>query len=107
METLVKPHITFDADGVAHIDGLRYKVIHLASEALHQHASAEEIHESHPDLSLAQIHAALAFYYDHKAEFDAQMEEDDRFAERMRAEMGQPPFVERLRAEKERRQQTA
>ena len=106
METLVQPHITFDERGVAHIDGLRYKVIHLASEARYQDSSAEEIHDNHPDLSLAQIHAALAFYYDRKAEFDAQMEEDDRFVERMRAEMGQPPFVERLRAEKERRQQT-
>ena len=32
--------------------------------------SAEEIHRQHPDISVAQAHAALAFYYDHQAEFD-------------------------------------
>ncbi|MDX2138251.1 MAG: DUF433 domain-containing protein [Chloroflexota bacterium] len=29
-------------------------------------------------ITLAQVHAALAYYYAHKDELDAQMEEDDR-----------------------------
>jgi uncharacterized protein (DUF433 family) len=29
-------------------------------------------------ISLAQVHAALAYYYAHKAEIDAQIEENDR-----------------------------
>ena len=40
--------------------------------------TAQELHEAHPDLTLAQIHAALAYYYDHKAELDAQSERDTK-----------------------------
>jgi uncharacterized protein (DUF433 family) len=29
--------------------------------------SPEEMHYQHPPLSLAQIHAALAYYFDHQA----------------------------------------
>ena len=36
--------------------------------------SADAIHEQHPHLSLAQIHAAPAFFYDHQAEFEAEIE---------------------------------
>ena len=35
--------------------------------------SPEEIHFQHAHLSLAQIHAALGYYYDHKDELDAQV----------------------------------
>ncbi len=35
--------------------------------------SPEEIHLQHPALSLAQIHAALTYYYDHQAELDAEI----------------------------------
>jgi Protein of unknown function (DUF433) len=33
--------------------------------------SMEEIHFQHPHLSLAQIHAAFVYYYEHQAEMDA------------------------------------
>ena len=32
--------------------------------------SVDEIHEELPHLSLAQIHSALAYYFDHQAEID-------------------------------------
>jgi len=35
-------------------------------------SSPEEIHAPHPHLSLAQIHAALGCYYDHREELDAE-----------------------------------
>mgnify|MGYP005845168791 FL=1 len=36
------------------------------------------------DLSLAQVHAALAYYFEHKAEIDAEIAESDRRAEMYR-----------------------
>jgi len=35
-------------------------------------------------LTLADIHAALAYYYDHQAEMDAQMREQEEFVEALR-----------------------
>ncbi len=39
----------------------------------------EEVLRQYPTVSLAQVHAALAYYYEHKAEIDKQIEEDDKF----------------------------
>lgn len=40
---------------------------------------ADEIHRQHPHLSLGQIHAALAYYFDHRDELDAKIAEQLRF----------------------------
>ena len=59
--------------------------------------SPEAIHIQHPDLSLAQIHAALAYYYDHKAEFDAEIERQLRDVATLTAQAGESPVRHRLR----------
>lgn len=43
-----------------------------------------EILDSYDHLTLAQVHAALAFYYDHKAEVDAQFSDVRRREEEIR-----------------------
>lgn len=68
------PHIWRDDAGEAWIDETPYKVAHLVSEHLTHGWSAEALHENHPDLSLAQVYAALAWFYDHPAELELQME---------------------------------
>ena len=55
--------------------------------------SAKQIHEQHPDLSLAQIHAALAYYYDHQDSLDGELEADARLVERLREEAGESPVM--------------
>lgn len=57
-------HIFRDAAGVAWIDRTRVKVIEVALDHVASGWSAEEIHRHHPHLSLAQIHAALGYYYE-------------------------------------------
>jgi uncharacterized protein (DUF433 family) len=44
--------------------------------------SVEQIAEQH-DLSPAQIHAALSYYYDHKPEIDASIVADDELAKQV------------------------
>jgi uncharacterized protein (DUF433 family) len=75
------PHITFNEKGRATLDGTRSKVTMVVRDHLEGGMSPQEIHEAYLDLPLASIHAALAYYYDHKAELDAEMEQSDREAE--------------------------
>jgi uncharacterized protein (DUF433 family) len=90
-------HIEVDEKGVARIKGSRIKVEFLAVERTRMGLTVEQIRENHPHLTLAQIYAALAYYYDHQAQIDAQIEEGNRFVEEMRANAPPSPLVERLR----------
>ena len=88
--------IVFDDRGVAWIEGANVKVMEVVLDHIAYGWSADEMHEQHPHLSLAQIHAALAHYYDHFAQFNAQIERDSAAIERLRA-AGESPLQRRLR----------
>jgi hypothetical protein len=53
--------------------------------------SPEEIQTQYPHLSLADIYAAMAFYYDHQEELDAQIEHDRSDYESLRASAPDSP----------------
>jgi uncharacterized protein (DUF433 family) len=63
-------HIEITAQGVAILAGTRVKVVEVVMDRLAHHWDADEIQRQHPHLSLAQIHSALAYYYDHQLELD-------------------------------------
>ena len=60
--------------------------------------SPAEIHFQHPHLSLAQIHAALAYYYDHQAEMDAEIRRQANEAQALAEQNRDSPGRRRLRA---------
>ena len=91
------PHIIHDAHGVAWVDDTNVKVVELALDHLAYGWSAEAIHEQFPALTLAQIHAALAFFYDHQAEFEQEMLRREREVAAWKAELGESPLQRRLR----------
>ncbi len=91
--------IALDDRGVAWIEGTNTKVIEVVLDKVAHGSSPEEIHFQHPHLSLAQIHAALAYYHDHQTELDARIELDYREADALRKAAGESPLVKRLRAE--------
>jgi uncharacterized protein (DUF433 family) len=93
------PHVVIDDKGVARIAGSRIKVTHIARDHLGGGMSPEQIVAAYPHLTLGQIHAALAYYFDNRAVLDAQIEQSDREIDRLREEMGESDFVKRLRAE--------
>jgi uncharacterized protein (DUF433 family) len=97
----VTVHIHLDERGRGWIDDTNVKVIEVVQDKL-AGMSPEEIHEGYPHLSLAQIHAALAHYYDHKAEFDAEIERQLReYDEALAAQRNSPEhqrLMEKLRA---------
>jgi uncharacterized protein (DUF433 family) len=47
--------------------------------------SPDEIISQHPHITLADVHAALAWYHDHRAEIDRQIEESERLISEMSA----------------------
>ena len=96
--TEISSHIRLDERGVAWVDNTRIKVIEVAMDHLAQGWSAEEIHRQHPHLSLAQTHAALAFYYDHQAEFDKAIAESVLRADKLATKNADSPGRSRLRA---------
>src|SRR5688572_27075139 len=90
-------HIHLDARGVAWIDDTNTKVIEVALDMIAHGWSPEEIHFQHPHLSLAQIHSALGFYYDHKPEMDGDIQRSAQEVERLRGQAGESPIRKRLR----------
>lgn len=97
MPALTTTHIRFDERGVAWIDDTNTKVIEVALDMIAHGWSPEEIHFQHPHLSLAQIHAALGFYYDHKTEMDEQIRRGMRDLEQSRSKASESPLRKRLR----------
>lgn len=70
--------------GDACIAGTRIPVWVLA--AMHKQGdTAEEILEAYPNLTAAQVHAALSYYYDHRAEIDAVIAVQNAGHERVRS----------------------
>ena len=60
--------------------------------------SPDEVLVAYPHLSLADVYGALTYYYDHKAEIDAQAAADERFVEELRRRTGPGP-LERMERE--------
>src|SRR5689334_18012677 len=58
------------------------RIVALKAQAL----TPEEIQVEYPHLSLAQIHAALAYYYLNRKQMDAQIAAESAEAERLYAE---------------------
>jgi len=91
-------HIDVDDSGTARIVGQRTKVVQIVMDKIANGWNPEEMQGQYPHLSLAQIHAALAYYYDHQTQLDAQIERDLQQAERMREQAEPSPIAQKLRS---------
>jgi uncharacterized protein (DUF433 family) len=98
METRYE-HITVNTDHVPSIVGTHTKVVELVLEHQAYGWSPEELHFQHPHLTLGQIHSALAYYWDHRAELDRDIQHRLERVEKLRGKAQPPPLVERLRSE--------
>src|SRR5438094_7196109 len=81
--------------GKPRIAGHRIKVQHVAVWHERMGLSPDEIVSQHPGLHLADVYAALTYYYDHREEIDADIREGEEFADRLRA--GAPSIFEKAR----------
>src|SRR5438128_1701977 len=89
------PHIRLDEQGRPWVDETNVKVIEIVLDHLAYGWSAETIQENHPHLSLAQVYAALAWYYDHQTEMDAEIDRQRERLQAMRAAAKDSPLARR------------
>src|ERR1700752_1555274 len=71
--------------GKPRIAGHRIRVQDIAAWHELQGMSADQIVAGYPQLSLADVHAALAYYHSHRDEIHRQMKEDEEFVEQLRS----------------------
>jgi uncharacterized protein (DUF433 family) len=96
MSTVATSLIELDEKGVPRIAGTTTKVIEVAIDKLAHGSSPEEMHFQYPHLSLAQIHAALSYYYDHQPELDADIQRRWQEADRLASEAADPILRQKL-----------
>ena len=94
---VVSTLIELDERGVAWITGTKVKVIEVATDKLAHGSTPEEMHLQYPHLSLAQIYAALAYYYEHQAEFEAEIRRQAERAKAWAEAAKDSPLRQRLR----------
>ncbi len=97
MATTATAHIHLDGSGTAWIDDTNVKVIEIALDRIACGWDADKIHDEYPHVTLAQIHAALSYYFDHKTEMDREIDAQLQRAEEGAAQAGTPGFLARLR----------
>jgi hypothetical protein len=62
--------------------------------------SPDEIASEYPSITLSDVHAALAYYYENRQRIDADIEAAKRYAEEMKAKAGPSRLQEKLRQRK-------
>ena len=73
MPKITHPHITSEptvCGGSAIIGGTRFPVRSVVMYVLQHGLTPEELVRQFPHLALAQVHDALAYYYDNREEID-------------------------------------
>ena len=77
-------HVTKDpkvCGGKACLDDTRIRVMDIVELQRQGKKPEEMLHVFAVPLTLAQVHAALAYYYDHREEIETSFAEDDRWEE--------------------------
>jgi uncharacterized protein (DUF433 family) len=91
--------IQLDEQGVPFISGTTMKVVELVMAQMAYGWSPEELHFQHPYLTMNQIHSALAYYWEHKEELDADINRRLQFVEQEQAQAEPSPLVAKLRSQ--------
>lgn len=76
----------------------RVRVSQIAMDYLAYGWSVDEMCRQHPYLTPAEAHAAMAYYFDHQAELDAEIEAEWAEAKSQRVPSSPSPLLKRLRA---------
>ena len=90
-------YIDIDENGIARIVGKRVKVIQIVMDKNVNNWAPEEIHAQYPYLSLAEIHSAFAYYYDHQNALDDQIKQDLELADSLRDPTQESAIRQKLR----------
>lgn len=78
------PHIVRKQSGKPMIEGTRISVARIALDHTLHRIPAEDIPSQYGGLTLAEVFAALTYYYDHKEEMDRRIADDRKELEAFR-----------------------
>lgn len=92
-------HVVLDDAGHPCLAGTRMHVAQLVAEREAYGWSPEELHFQHPDLSLGQIHSALAYYWDHVDAIEAEIQAELAEIDALGCQRGVSPLISRLRSQ--------
>ena len=93
------PHILIEEGMPARLERTpRVRISQLVVDYLNYGWSPEEMCRQHPYLSLPEAYAAMAFYFDHQAEIDAEIEAEAAETDAAMSQTPPSPLVRRLRA---------
>lgn len=96
---LTYPHIVKEPGKPARLERhARTRVAMIVLDYQGRGWSAEEIVRQYSYLTLAEVHAALAYYHDHREEIDREIEGECAEVERLRRTIPESPLLKRLRA---------
>jgi len=99
MESTLNKHIETTpgvCGGRPRVAGHRIRVQDIAIWHEMQGQSADDIVGQFPQLSLADVHAALAYYFDHRDEILRQIREDADFVAQVKSQLGPGPLARKL-----------
>jgi uncharacterized protein (DUF433 family) len=92
-------HIVLNEQNVPTIAGTTMKVVELITSVKAYNWTPEQLLENYPHLSLSKIHSALAYYWDHQAAIDADIEQRHAYILQLQAAAGESALVKKLRAQ--------
>lgn len=94
------PHIEKIAGNAARLKRLpRIRVAQLVIDYLNHGWSADEIRIHYPHLKPAEVHSALAYYFDHQSEIEGEIEAEQQLIEESRKSAQPTPVELRLRGQ--------
>ena len=101
MATVVSyPHIVKSDGYPACLERLpRIRVSQVVIDYLNNGWSADEICIHYPHLKLAEVHSAMAYYFDHQADIDTEIADEQKLIEDWRSQTPPSPFLLRMRAQ--------
>ena len=86
------PHIDLSSPEAPLIEGTTMKVVELIMAQRAYGWGPAELHFQFPHVSMSQVHAALAYYWDHQTELDADIERRDKRVEQIRQTLDDSPL---------------
>jgi hypothetical protein len=93
------PHIVKIEGSPAHLERMpRIRVAQIVMNYLDLGKSVDEICLHYPHLERAEVHSAMAYYFDHQAEIDAEIAGEQKMIEESYKNAMPTPFENRMRA---------
>ena len=94
------PHIVKDPGSPACLKRLpRVRVAQIVMDYLYQGWSPDEICNQYPHLKPAEVHSAMAYFFDHQEEIENEIADEIKLAEEWRRNTPPSPFMLRLQAQ--------